>query len=53
MNNIFSVSLHVRSVKYNKKEPKHEALEDVRDSIEEMCYYRDHFLKCSREHNAT
>lgn len=29
-----------------QKEPKHLALDDVRDSIEELRYYRDNFLKC-------
>lgn len=27
-----------------KKKSKHIALEDIRDSIAELCYYRDHFL---------
>jgi oligoribonuclease len=30
-----------------KKEGSHLALDDVRDSIAEMAYYRDHFLKLS------
>jgi oligoribonuclease len=30
-----------------KKEGSHLALDDVRDSIAEMSYYRDHFLKLS------
>ena len=28
-----------------KKESKHLALEDIRDSIEELKYYREHFIR--------
>jgi len=28
-----------------QKESKHEALQDIRDSIDELKYYRDHFLR--------
>jgi oligoribonuclease len=31
-----------------KKESQHLALDDIRDSISELCYYRDHFLKIDR-----
>lgn len=30
-----------------KKETKHEALADILESIEELRYYRGHFIKCS------
>lgn len=30
-----------------KKETKHEALADVIESIEELRYYREHFIKCN------
>ena len=32
-----------------KKETKHEALADVIESIEELRYYREHFIKCPSE----
>jgi len=32
-----------------KKETKHEALADVIESIEELRYYREHFIKCSSQ----
>jgi len=28
-----------------KKESKHLALDDIKDSIDELCYYREHFLQ--------
>ena len=28
-----------------RKESKHLALDDIKDSIEELCYYREHFLR--------
>ncbi len=30
-----------------KKQTKHEALADILESIEELRYYREHFIKCS------
>ncbi len=30
-----------------KKDNKHEALADIRESIHELRYYREHFIKCS------
>ena len=32
-----------------KKETKHEALADIIESIEELRYYREHFIKCSSQ----
>jgi oligoribonuclease len=29
-----------------KKETKHETLADILESIEELRYYREHFIKC-------
>ena len=31
-----------------KKESSHKALEDIRDSIDELRYYREHFFNTSR-----
>lgn len=35
------------------KESKHLALDDVKDSIAELVYYREHFIKMSGEHVST
>jgi oligoribonuclease (3'-5' exoribonuclease) len=32
-----------------KKETRHEALADILESIEELRYYREHFIKCSNQ----
>ncbi len=29
-----------------KKQTKHQALDDIIESIEELRYYREHFIKC-------
>ncbi len=35
-----------------KKESKHLAMDDIKDSIAELAYYREHFIKLPKQHGA-